>query len=314
MRVLVAGATGAVGSRLVPLLVSAGRDVVGTARTESRLAAVRDAGAQGAVMDGLDPDSVRAAVQAAAPDVVVHQLTALSSISGDFRKFDEEFAVTNRLRTEGTDALLAAAREAGARRFVAQSYTGWPNERRGSWVKDEDDPLADDPGKEARRSLRAIRYLERAVTGAAGIDGVVLRYGAFYGPGQAVSRTGAVAETIRRGRFPVVGGGTGVWSFTHIEDAATAAAAAVERGAPGVYNVVDDEPAPVTEWLPYLAQQLGGRRPMRLPAWLARPMLGQLGVAMMTTVRGSSNARAKAELGWLPRFPSWREGFRTGLG
>ena len=314
MRVLVAGATGAVGSRLVPLLVAAGHDVVGTARSEPRLAAVRDAGAEGVVMDGLDPGSVRAAVAAAAPDVVVHQLTALASITGDFRRFDEDFAVTNRLRTEGTDALLAAARAAGARRFVAQSYTGWPNERRGTWVKTEDDPLTDDPGKEARQSLRAIRHLEQAVTGADGIEGVVLRYGAFYGPGQAVSRTGGVADMIRRGRFPVVGGGTGVWSFTHVEDAATAAAAAVDHGAPGVYDVVDDEPAPVSEWLPYLARQLGGRRPMRLTAWLARPMLGQLGVAMMTTVRGSSNAKARRELGWEPRYPSWREGFRSGLG
>jgi len=314
MRVLVAGATGAVGSRLVPLLVSAGHHVVGTARSAPRLDAVRAAGAEGAVMDGLDPGSVHDVVAAAAPDVVVHQLTALSSITGDFRRFDEDFAVTNRLRTEGTDALLAAAVAAGTRRFVAQSYTGWPNERRGGPVKTEDDPLTDDPGKEAVRSLRAIVHLERAVTGTAGVDGVVLRYGAFYGPGQALSRTGPVAELIRRGRFPVVGGGTGMWSFMHVDDAATAAAAAVDRGVPGVYNIVDDDPAPVSEWLPYLAEQLGGRRPMRLPAWLARPMLGQLGVAMMTAVRASSNAKARRELDWEPRFASWREGFRTGLG
>jgi 2-alkyl-3-oxoalkanoate reductase len=314
MRVLIAGATGAVGSRLVPLLVAAGHDVTGTARSQPRLEPVRDAGATGIIMDALDPGSVRDAVREAAPEVVIHQATALSAISGDFRRFDDDFAVTNRLRTEGTDALLAAARETGARRFVAQSYTGWPNERQGAWVKSEDDPLADDPGKEARQSLRAIRHLEWAVTQAPGIEGVVLRYGAFYGPGQAVSRAGAVAEMIRKGRFPVVGGGTGVWSFLHVQDAAAAAAAAVEHGAPGVYNVVDDEPAPVSEWLPYLARQLGGRRPMRLPAWLARPMLGQLGVAMMTTVRGSSNARAKRELGWEPEFATWRDGFRTGLG
>ncbi|SKC39491.1 NAD-dependent epimerase/dehydratase family protein [Krasilnikoviella flava] len=314
MRVLVAGATGAVGSRLVPLLVSAGHDVTGTARSEARLGPVRAAGAEGAVMDGLVPASVRDVVAAAAPDVVVHQLTALSSITGDFRRFDEDFAVTNRLRTEGTDALLGAALAAGTRRFVAQSYTGWPNERRGARVKTEDDPLTDDPGKEAVRSLRAIEHVERAVTGTPGIEGFVLRYGAFYGPGQALSRTGAVADLIRRGRFPVVGGGTGMWSFMHVDDAATAAAAAVDRGVPGVYNIVDDDPAPVSEWLPYLAEQLGGRRPMRLPAWLARPMLGQLGVAMMTAVRASSNAKARRELAWEPRFASWREGFRTGLG
>ncbi|MFE5294466.1 NAD-dependent epimerase/dehydratase family protein [Isoptericola sp. NPDC056618] len=314
MRVLVAGATGAVGSRLVPLLLSAGHQVVGTARSEPRLEAVRAAGAEGVVMDGLDPGSVRDAVTAAAPDVVVHQLTALSSISGDFRRFDQDFAVTNRLRTEGTDSLLAAAVAAGARRFVAQSYTGWPNERAGALVKTEEDPLTGDPGKEAVRSLRAIVHLERAVTGTPGVEGVVLRYGAFYGPGQALSRTGAVADLVRRGRFPVVGGGTGMWSFMHVDDAATAAAAAVDHGAPGIYHVVDDDPARVADWLPYLAEQLGGRRPMRLPAWLARPMLGQLGTAMMTTVRASSNAKARRELGWAPRFASWREGFRTGLG
>ena len=314
MRVLVAGATGAVGSRLVPLLLSAGHQVVGTARSEPRLEAVRAAGAEGVVMDGLDPGSVQDAVTTAAPDVVVHQLTALSSITGDFRRFDQDFAVTNRLRTEGTDSLLAAAVAAGARRFVAQSYTGWPNERAGAPVKTEEDPLTDDPGKEAVCSLRAIVHLERAVTGTPGVDGVVLRYGAFYGPGQALSRTGAVADLVRRGRFPVVGGGTGMWSFMHVDDAATAAAAAVDHGAPGIYHVVDDDPARVAEWLPYLAEQLGGRRPMRLPAWLARPMLGQLGTAMMTTVRASSNAKARRELGWAPRFSSWREGFRTGLG
>lgn len=314
MRVLVAGATGAVGSRLVPLLLSADHQVVGTARSEARLEPLRAAGAEGVVMDGLDPGSVRAAVESAAPDVVVHQLTALSAISGDFRRFDEEFAVTNRLRTEGTDSLLAAAVAAGARRFVAQSYTGWPNERTGGPVKTEEDPLTEAPGKEAVRSLRALMHLERAVTGTPGVDGVVLRYGTFYGPGQAVSHTGAVADLVRRGRFPVVGGGTGMWSFMHVEDAATATAAAVDRGAPGVYHVADDDPAPVAEWLPYLAEQLGGRRPMRVPAWVARPLLGELGTAMMTTVRASSNAKARRELGWEPRFASWRDGFRTGLG
>jgi 2-alkyl-3-oxoalkanoate reductase len=311
MRILIAGATGALGRRLVPLLVKAGHEVYGTSR--SGQADLSAQGATGVVMDGLDPESVRAAVAVAKAEVIVHELTALGAMTGNPKKFDRDFAVTNRLRTEGTDHLLAAGRDAGVRRFVAQSFTTWPNERTGGWVKTEDDPLIQDPGKEARESLEAIRYLETAVTAAPDIAGVVLRYGNFYGPGNAASRTGKMGEMIRRGRFPVVGGGTGVWSFIHIDDAAAATAAAVERGA-GVYNIVDDEPAPVTEWLPYLAEQLGGKRPMRLPAWLAKPMLGEFGVALMTSVRGSSNEKAKRELGWEPGYASWREGFRTGLG
>jgi 2-alkyl-3-oxoalkanoate reductase len=314
MRIFIAGATGALGSRLVPDLVEAGHEVFGTSRHESALGGIDGQGATGVVMDALDRESVRAAVGAAKPDVIVHQLTALGAMTGNPKRFDREFAMTNRLRTEGTDHLLTAAREHGVRRFIAQSYTTWPNERRGGWVKSEDDPLVDDPGKEARESLRAIRHLEHAVTTAPGIEGLVLRYGNFYGPGNALSRTGTMGELVRRGKFPVVGGGAGVWSFIHVDDAAAATAIAVERGAPGIYNIVDDEPAPVSEWLPYLAEQVGGRKPMRLPAWLGRPMLGQLGIAMMTSVRGSSNAKAKRELGWTPRYATWREGFRTGIG
>jgi 2-alkyl-3-oxoalkanoate reductase len=314
MRIFIAGATGALGSRLVPDLVEAGHEVFGTSRHESALGGIDGQGATGVVMDALDRESVHAAVGAAKPDVIVHQLTALGAMTGNPKKFDREFAMTNRLRTEGTDHLLTAAREHGVRRFIAQSYTTWPNERRGGWVKSEDDPLVDDPGKEARESLRAIRHLEHAVTTAPGIEGLVLRYGNFYGPGNALSRTGTMGELVRRGKFPVVGGGAGVWSFIHVDDAAAATAIAVERGAPGIYNIVDDEPAPVSEWLPYLAEQVGGRKPMRLPAWLGRPMLGQLGIAMMTSVRGSSNAKAKRELGWTPRYATWREGFRTGIG
>ncbi|WP_378564619.1 MULTISPECIES: NAD-dependent epimerase/dehydratase family protein [unclassified Nocardioides] len=314
MRILIAGATGALGSRLAPHLLTAGHQVFGTSRHPSALADLDTQGVTGVVMDPLDLDSVRAAVAESKPDVVVHQLTALGAMTGNPKKFDQEFAMTNRLRTEATDHLLAASREHGVRRFIAQSYTTWPNERTGGWVKTEDDPLVEEPGKEARESLKAIRHLEHAVTTAKGIEGVVLRYGNFYGPGNAASRTGTLGEMIRAGKFPVVGGGTGVWSFIHVDDAATATAAAVERGAPGIYNIVDDEPAPVAEWLPYLAEQLGGRKPMRLPAWLGRPLLGQLGIAMMTTVRGSSNAKAKRELDWTPGYASWRDGFRTGLG
>lgn len=314
MRILIAGATGVLGSHLVPLLVNAGHEVFGTSRNEAGLSGLSEQGATGVVMDGLDADSVRAAVTDAKPDVIVHQLTALAAQSGNPKKFDDDFALTNRLRTEGTDHLLAASQAAGVRRVVAQSFGSWPNNRTGGWVKTEDDPLVDDPGKEARQSLRAIRYVEKAVTEAPGIEGLAMRYGNFYGPGNAASRTGSMGEMIKRGKFPVVGGGTGVWSFIHIEDAAAATAAAVENGAPGVYNVVDDEPAPVAEWLPYLAEQVGGKRPMRLPAWLAKPMLGEFGIALMTTVRGASNAKAKRELEWQPRYATWREGFRTGIG
>lgn len=314
MRIFVAGATGALGSRLVPLLVKAGHEVIGTSRDESRLADLEAIGAEGVVMDGLDAESVLRAVTTARPDVIVHQLTALGGMTGDPRKFDQDFAVTNKLRTQGTDNLLAAARAAGVRRFIAQSYVGWNNARTGTLVKTEDDPSVDVPDKEARESFTAIRYVEQTVTAAEGIEGLVLRYGNFYGTGNALSKAGLMAELLRKRRFPVVGGGTGVWTFIHIDDAAAATAAAVERGAPGIYNIVDDEPAPIAQWLPFLAEQVGAKPPMRLPAWLAKPMLGQLGVAMMTTVRGSSNAKAKRELAWAPQYPSFREGFRDGIG
>ncbi|MGH1564194.1 NAD-dependent epimerase/dehydratase family protein [Mumia sp. DW29H23] len=315
MRIFIAGATGAVGSRLVPLLSQAGHDVIGSTRDEEGRASLEAQGANGVVMAALDADSVHAAVAEAKPDVVVHELTALSGISGNLKKWDQDFAMTNRLRTEATDNLLAAARACGVRRFVAQSFGGgWAYDRTGGWAKTEDDPLVADPGKEARQSLAAIRHLEDAVTTAPGIEGVVLRYGNFYGLGQATSRAGTLGDLLRAGKFPVVGGGTGVWSFVHIDDAAAATAVAVENGAPGIYNIVDDEPAPIGEWLPYLAEQVGGKKPMRLPAWVARPLIGQFGTALMTSVRGSSNAKAKRELGWAPEYASWREGFRTGIG
>jgi nucleoside-diphosphate-sugar epimerase len=315
MRIFIAGATGALGSRLLPLLTGEGHEAFGSSRNESGRAAVDARGGTGIVMDPLDAESVRAAVAEAKPDVVVHQLTALSAMSGNMKKWDRDFAMTNRLRTEATDHLVAAARESGVRRVVAQSYGGhWTNQRTGGPVKTEDDPLTDHVEKEARQSLRALKHLEQAVTTAPNIEGVVLRYGNFYGPGNTLSRDGEMGEMVRRGKVPVVGGGGGVWSWIHIDDAAAATVAAIERGAPGIYNIVDDDPAPVADWLPYLAEQLGGKKPMRLPGWVARPMIGQFGLALMTTVRGSSNAKAKRELGWAPRYPSWREGFRAGIG
>jgi 2-alkyl-3-oxoalkanoate reductase len=315
MRVFVAGASGAIGGRLVPMLMEAGHAVVAMTRTADKADAIRASGAEPVLADALDADSVGAAVRAAEPEAVVHQLTALSSMTGNPRKFAEDFALTNRLRTEGTDHLLAAARAAGAHRFVAQSYAGWPYAREGGPVKSEDDPLDPDPPAAARDALDAMRYLDRIVPGAEGIEGVVLRYGGFYGPGTGIARgeESALIEAIRKRRFPVVGGGTGVWSFVHIDDAASATLAALDRGAPGIYNVVDDDPAPVSEWLPALADAIGAKPPRRVPTWIGRLAGGEMAVSLMTQVRGASNAKAKRELGWQPEHPSWREGFPAAL-
>jgi nucleoside-diphosphate-sugar epimerase len=225
------------------------------------------------------------------------------------RNFDRAFEQTNRLRTQGTDNLLAAAREASVRRFVAQSYAGWPFARRGGPVKTEDDPLDPEPPEAMRRTLEAIRHLEDAVTGADWTEGIVLRYGGFYGPGTSMSAGGEHVEALRKRRFPIVGGGGGVWSFVHIEDAADATVAAIERGRRGIYNIVDDEPAPVAQWLPAAASAFGARPPLRVPRSLGRLLAGEPVTVMMTEVRGASNAKAKRELGWQPRHPSWREGF-----
>jgi nucleoside-diphosphate-sugar epimerase len=254
-------------------------------------------------------------VAEAEPEVIVHQLTALSG-AVDMRHPDRGMAATNRLRVEGTDHLLAAGRAVGARRVVAQSYTGWPFARTGGPVKSETDPLDPDPPAAARASLAAIRHLEAAVTGIDWGDGIVLRYGAFYGPGTSVSRDpeAEVSAPVRARRFPVVGGGGGVWSFIHVDDAAAATVAAVERGAPGIYQVVDDEPAPVRVWLPALAGALGAKPPRRVPRWLGRLMAGEALTVMMTEARGAANDKAKRELGWRLHYPSWRLGFAEGLG
>jgi nucleoside-diphosphate-sugar epimerase len=315
MKILVAGATGALGKQLIPLLVANGHEVVGMTRSEGKRGLVEDLGAQPVVADALDPDAVGRAVSDAAPEAIVHQLTALSD-SLDPRHFDRDFALTNRLRTEGTDHLLSAGRAVGIRRFVAQSFAGWPFARTGGPVKTEDDPLDPDPPEAFRNTLAAIRYLEDAVAGADWTEGIVLRYGGFYGPGTGVaaSPSAAQAAIVRKRKFPIVGGGTGVWSLVHIEDAATATVAAIERGPRGIYNVVDDEPAPVAEWLPVLAAALGAKPPMRIPKWLGRLVAGEAATIMMTDVRGASNEKAKRELDWRLRYPSWRQGFAEGLG
>jgi nucleoside-diphosphate-sugar epimerase len=312
MKVFIAGATGAIGSRLVPALLRNGHEVVGTTRTPAKAEWLRALGAEPVVFDALDPISVKDAVAEASPEVVVHQLTAIPD-SLDPRKLDQQFTLTNRLRTEGMDHLLEAARAVGARRMVAQSFAAWVYARTGGPVKTEDDPIETDPPPSVRATLAGILHVERVLATATDIEGVALRYGGFYGPGTSISEGGSIVEMVRKRRFPVVGRGQGVWSFIHIDDAATATMAAIEGGPPGIYNVSDDEPATVSTWLPELASAIGAPPPRHAPVWLARLLTGPTGVAMMTEVRGASNAKAKRELGWEPRFASWREGFRTGL-
>jgi nucleoside-diphosphate-sugar epimerase len=307
MRVFVAGATGAIGQQLVPRLVAAGHEVHGMTRSDSKRAMLSELGAVPVVADALDPDQVAKAVGSARPDVIVHQLTAIPATL-DLRHFDRDFALTTRLRTEGTDHLLSAGQAVGVRRFVAQSNGAFPYARIGGPVKSEEDPLDSAPARETRESFAAIRYLETAVLGADWTEGIVLRYGAFYGPGTSMAPGAEQVEMVRKRKFPLVGGGGGVWSFIHVADAAEATVAAVEHGSRGVYNIVDDEPAPVAEWLPELAQQLGAKKPMRLPRFVGRLFTGEVGVVMMTELRGASNAKAKRELGWRPAHPSWRQG------
>jgi nucleoside-diphosphate-sugar epimerase len=308
MKVLVAGASGALGRQLVPALVGHGHEVVGTTRTPGKRDAIRALGARPMLVDALDADAVGRAVAECGPEVIVHELTALSG-SLDMRHFDRGFAQTNRLRTDATDHLLAAGRAVGVRRFVAQSYAGWPFARVGGPVKSEDDPLDPTPAAAMHRTLAAIRHLEDAVTRADWTEGIVLRYGGFYGPGTSMAPDGEHAAMIRRRRFPVVGDGAGVWSFVHVADAAQATAAAVARGRRGIYNIVDDEPARVADWLPTVAASLGGKKPHRVPLWLGRLLAGEVAAIMMTDVRGASNAKAKRELGWRPGHPTWRDGF-----
>jgi nucleoside-diphosphate-sugar epimerase len=312
MKIFVAGATGNVGSRLIPLLVDRGHQVVGTTRTATKADRLTSVGAEPIIVDGLDRDGLTTAVAKAEPDVVVHQMTALS-VSFDMRRIDQVFAMTNRLRTEGTDILLAATRSAGVRKFVAQSFAGWPYARVGGPVKTEEDPLDPSPPERLRDTLDAIRHLESAALSAGNIDGVVLRYGGFYGPQSSISPDGEIVAMVRKRRFPIVGDGAGVWSFVHLDDVATATAAAIERGAPGIYNIVDDEPARVADWLPVLAAAAGAKLPRTVPVWLGRLAVGPQGVSMMTEIRGASNAKAKRELGWQLIHPSWREGFRSVL-
>ena len=307
MHVFLAGATGAIGRPLLSRLVDAGHRVTASTRTPAKADEIERLGASPVLVDGLDTAAMTKAVSEAKPDAIVHQMTALAG-TPDLRRFDRWFATTNRLRTTGTDVLLAAARAADVRRFVAQSYTGWTNPRSGGPVKVEDDGFDPDPVPMQRESLGAIRYLEQAVSSAP-LEGVVLRYGNFYGPGASDS----LVELVRKRRFPVIGDGAGVWSWTHVDDAATATVAALERDVTGLYNIVDDDPAPVADWLPHLAEVIGAKPPLHVPRWVALLLAGEVPVRWMTEGRGSSNQKAKQELEWQPSWSSWRSGFREAL-
>jgi 2-alkyl-3-oxoalkanoate reductase len=312
MKVFVAGATGGLGRRLVPILVASGHQVVAMTRDRDKARLVRDLGATPVVADGLDRAAVMAAVLGAEPEIVIHQMTALLGVKS-FRKFDEGFAQTNRLRTEGLDYLLEAARTASARRFIAQSFGNWNYERTGSTLKTEDDPLDPHPPARMSETMNAIRYLENALAVSDDIEGIALRYSNFYGPGAHIGEGGPFIDQVRRRKLPIIGNGAGVWSFTHVDDAATATILAMDRGEPGVYNIADDEPAAVAVWLPELAVALEAKPPRRVPTWLGRLVGGEPGVSLFTKIRGASNAKAKRELGWQLIYPSWRDGFRRGL-
>lgn len=308
MRVFVAGATGAIGTPVVRRLIERGHRVTATTRHPDKLDRLRGLGATAVIMDGLDAASVGEAVARAEPEAIVHQMTALAG-KPDMRHFDRWFATTNALRTTGTRHLLAAAQAAGVQRFVAQSYTGWTNAPTAGPPSTEDEPFDPDPAPAQRETLAAIRALEQAVLGAP-LTGIVLRYASFYGPGAS----DALVELVRKRMVPIVGNGAGVWSWIHVDDAAAATVAALEHGERGIYTVADDEPAPVAEWLPHLANVVGAKPPWRIPVWLGRIVAGEVVVRSMTQARGASNAKAKRILGWRPAWPSWRDGFRHALG
>ena len=312
MKVLVTGGTGAIGQFLLPLLLENRHEVVALTRSVTKAPQLEDMGVSAVIVDPLDKPRLTAAVRRAEPEAIIHQLTALTGV-GNFRKFDQEFALTNRFRTEVTDTLLAAARTIGTRRFIAQSYCGWPYAKKGGPVKTEEDPLDPKPPESFTNTLAALRYLENKVAATTFLDVLALRYGMFYGPGTSIGKGGTIVKAVRKRRFPVVGGGGGVWSFIHIMDAARATVAAISRGAPGIYNIVDDEPAKVAVWLPALAKAIEAKPPFKIPHWLGELAIGKAGVSIMTQIRGCSNAKAKRDLNWSPVYPSWRIGFADGL-
>ncbi|HEX6629360.1 MAG TPA: NAD(P)-dependent oxidoreductase [Gemmatimonadaceae bacterium] len=312
MKVFVTGGTGAIGQFLLPLLVENKHEVVALTRSADKAARLEAVGVTPFIADPLDKQQLTAAVRRAEPEVIIHQLTALTGVTS-FKKFDQEFALTNRFRTEVTDTLLAAARTIGTTRFIAQSYCGWPYAKKGGPVKTEEDPLDPKPPENFTKTLAAIRYLEDKLRSVNFLEALTLRYGMFYGPGTGIGKGGTLLKMVKKRRFPIVGGGGGIWSFIHVIDAARATIAAMTHGAPGIYNIVDDEPAKVATWLPVLAHAVGANPPRRIPHWLGELLIGKAGVSMMTQIRGCSNAKAKRELNWAPIYPSWRIGFADGL-
>lgn len=312
MKVFVTGGTGALGKFLLPQLLENGHEVVALTRSPAKAELIDRTGASAVIADPLDKQQLTAAVRRAEPEVIIHQLTALSNV-GNFRKLDQDFALTNRFRTEVTDTLLAAARTIGTRRFIAQSYCGWPYAKKGGPVKTEQDPLDPKPPESFTKTLAALKSLEDKMRNVSFLEGVALRYGSFYGPGNAIGKGGSVYKAVRRRQLPIIGGGGGIWSFIHTMDAARATVAAISRGGPGIYNIVDDEPAKVAVWLPAFARAIGAKPPYKIPHWLGELLVGKAGVMMMTQIRGCSNAKAKQELGWKPVYSSWRVGFVDGL-
>jgi 2-alkyl-3-oxoalkanoate reductase len=313
MKVLIAGGSGAIGRRLIPELIAQGHDVTALTRSERRKAGLEELGARALIADALDGPAVMSAVTGAEPEVVIAQLTALTGVT-NLRRFDKVFALTNRLRTEGTDHLLASAKAAGARRFIVQSYGNWNFARTGGPAKTEEDAFDPSPPKTQIESMAALRHLEAAVREAEGIDAIALRYANFYGPGTSYGVDGEITGLVRKRAFPIIGDGAGVWSFVHVDDAAALTLAALEHGRPGVYNVADDEPAPVGQWLPYFAEVSGAKTPMHVPVWLGRMAAGEAVVSMMTRIRGAANGLAKREFDWELRYPSWRQGFAATFG
>jgi nucleoside-diphosphate-sugar epimerase len=312
MKIFLAGASGAVGQTLIPLLLQQQHEVFGAFRNPSNTGLVQSLGATPVLLDALDPQAVNNHISQIKPQVVIHQLTAIRARI-DLRNFDREFVLTNRLRTEGTRNLLTAAVNAGTEKFIAQGFAGWSYARTGAALKTEEDPLDPTPPPRMKPTLDALQTLESTVIGEPRLTGIVLRYGWFYGPHSSIASDGATIEDLRKRKVPLVGKGTGIWSFLHLHDAATATVAALAKAKPGIYNIVDDDPAPVSEWLPYLAQCAGAKPPIRVPNWLARLLIGEQAITLMNEIRGVSNAKAKRELNWTPKWDSWRQGFRDAL-
>jgi len=313
MKIFILGGTGVIGRYLVPLLVSEGHEVTALVRSAERISEAEKIGAKGVTADVFNEEELISLIKKNESEIIIHQLTALAGVTGNFRKFDQEFELTNRFRTVVTDTLLKAAELTGVRRFIAQSFCGWPFAREGGLVKTEEDPLDPDPPASLSRTLNAIKHLESAVQKSGKVEALALRYGLFYGPGTSIAKDGAIINLIRNRKFPIVGDGGGIWSFAHIKDAAGATVKAVSKGDPGVYNIVDDEPAPVSTWLPFLADVLEVKPPRKIPVWLGRMSLGEAGISMMTKIRGGSNVKAKRNLGWEPFYATWRDGFVNGL-